>query len=98
MIRPAEARFLELQTAFEREAVRIHEHEGDGELQQFLNDNARRNLTTVERAYHELVDYLMLSYLVNYKELAPPRLPRIEPAIVGGNRQPASQPAADSGN
>lgn len=33
-------------------------------------------------AYHELVDYLMLQYLVGYGQIAPPNLPQVGAPVV----------------
>ena len=39
-------------------------------------------MTQVGYAYDELVDYLMLQYLVDYREVAPSKLPQIAPPAV----------------
>ena len=73
----AEKEFLAQQPSLEAAAVRVLEEHGARKAAAFLNDCVRQRLMQVGFAYRELVDYLMLKYLVGNKELAPPVLPRI---------------------
>jgi hypothetical protein len=58
----------------------------------FLNDYAQECMTQIRHAYDELVDSLMFKYLVDYREVAPSKLPQIAPPAVpdvpsgGGSR------------
>lgn len=79
---PAEERFLRLQADVDKAAARARERRGPQGVATFLNEYARRCMTQVGHAYDELVDYLMLQYLVDYREIAPSRLPQIAPPIV----------------
>jgi len=45
--------------------------------ERLLTEYAQRCITQVEYAYNELVDYLMLQYLLGYGEVSAPTLPRI---------------------
>lgn len=82
VVGPAEERFLGMQGDFEKAAVRVFQKHGSSGAEKFLTDYARQCATQVGYAYHELVDYLMLQYLVDYGEVSAPTLPRIAaPAI-----------------
>jgi len=52
----------------------------------FLTHRARQCLSQVQCAYDQLVDYLMLRYLIGNKELAQPELPRIAVPAVSQDR------------
>jgi dipeptidase len=82
VLKPAEETFLGTQADLEEAALRVFEQHGAAATEAFLTDYARLCLSQVGTAYDELVDYLMLQYLVGDKELAPARLPRIAvPAV-----------------
>lgn len=74
---PAEARFLATQPDVEKAAADIFENHGRRRAEAFLTACARQGMTKVGYAYDELVDYLMLQYLVDQPELAPPNLPQV---------------------
>lgn len=74
---PAEERFLRVQRDLETAATRILHEDGPHSLETFLNEYARRCTSQVGQTYLELVDYLMLMYLVDYAQIAPPSLPQI---------------------
>jgi len=83
---PAERAFIERQPELERAALRVYQKQGAGRLEVFLTEHARRCTTRVGSAYHDLVDYLMLKYLVGNREFAVPRLPEITvPPVPGEN-------------
>jgi dipeptidase len=79
---PAEERFLRTQADVEKTAARAQEKRGPQGLTTFLNEYTQRYMTQVGHAYDELVDYLMLQYLVDYREVAPSSLPQIAPPAV----------------
>jgi dipeptidase len=82
LLKPAEERFLAAQADMENAAARVLEKRGVRGAEAFLTDYAQQCTTKVGHAYDELVDYLMLQYLVGYKELAPPPLPRIAAPVI----------------
>jgi dipeptidase len=83
MIEPAEQRYLAVQAELERTAVGLFREQGAGAAEVFLTDYSRAGAVGVGSAYSELVDYLMLKYLVGDPEFAPPHLPRIfDPMIL----------------
>ncbi|MCL4181420.1 MAG: C69 family dipeptidase [Verrucomicrobia bacterium] len=85
MIEPAEQRSLSLQAELERTAVGLFREKGAGVAEVFLTDYTVAAAASVGSAYSELVDYLMLKYLMGDPEFAPPELPRIfAPAIPEG--------------
>jgi len=77
MIRPAEQRYLDLQPDLEQAAVGIFRKHGPKAAEAFLTAYASDCATNVGFAYSELVDYLMLRFLVGDPEFARPTLPRI---------------------
>jgi len=79
---PAEERFLRLQGEVEKAAARAWERRGPRAAEMFLTEYARRCTTQVGYAYRQLVDYLMLQYLLDYGEITPPRLPQIAPPAI----------------
>ncbi len=80
---PAEKAYLARQPVVERSARRVFQERGAEALEAFLTDHARRCTTRVGAAYHDLVDSLMLKYLMGDKEFAPPVLPVVGvPAVL----------------
>ena len=77
MLDPAEKDFLARQSDLEKAAVSVFERGGPAEVEAFLTAHARQCTTQVGSAYHSLVEYLMLEYLVGDDELATPPLPEI---------------------
>jgi dipeptidase len=77
MIKPAEQRSLDLQSDLERTALDLFQKRGSKAAAAFLTGYAADCATHVGAAYSELVDYLMLRYLVGDPEFARPILPRI---------------------
>ena len=75
--RPAEETYLHIQGELERAAAQIFHQHGANAVEAFLTDYARQCASHVGSAYVELVDYLMLRYLVGDTEFARPTLPRI---------------------
>ena len=65
-----------------------NQREAEIHLTQIVNNKkitvslCRQCATKVGCAYHDLVDYLILQYLVGYKELAPPSLPEIAAPVI----------------
>jgi dipeptidase len=74
---PAEERFLRLQAEVDKTAADLQEKRGSQGVATFLNDYAQQCMIQVGQAYHDLVDYLMLQYLADYREIAPAKLPQI---------------------
>ena len=77
MIKPAERRYLDLQPALEQAAAELLRNDGRKAAESFLTAYASECAKQVGFAYSELVDYLMLRFLVGSPEFAPPELPRI---------------------
>jgi dipeptidase len=77
MIKPAEQRYLDLQPDLEQAAVGIFREHGPKAAEAFLTAYASDCATKVRFAYSELVDYLMLRFLVGDPEFARPTPPRI---------------------
>jgi dipeptidase len=77
MIKPAEQRYLDLQAGLEQSAARLFRERGAKAAEVFLTAYASDCANHVGSAYSELVDYLMLRFLVGDPELARPTLPRI---------------------
>jgi dipeptidase len=77
MIEPAEQRSLALQAELESAAVNLFREKGTGAAEAFLTDYAMAGAVGVGSAHSELVDYLLLQYLVGDPEFAAPDLPRI---------------------
>lgn len=82
VFRPAEERFLRLQGEIEKAAARAWKERGPRDAETFLTEYTRQCTTQVGSAYRQLVDYLMLQYLLDYAEIAPPRLPQIAPPAI----------------
>lgn len=82
VMEPAEERFLGTQSDVEEAAVRVLQKRGAEGVEAFLTDYAHGCATNVGHAYHDLVDYLMLRYLIGAKELAPQSLPRIAAPVI----------------
>ncbi len=92
MIEPAEARFAADQAAFEQRALGLWREDRTSELETLLNDYATQCMTCVGDTYSEMVDYLMLQYLVGYDKIAPPKLPRVSvPNLPGHEVNPVSK-------
>jgi dipeptidase len=86
MIRPAEQRYIELQARLEQTASSILLSQGPEAAESFLTAYACECAKQVGSAYSELVDYLLLRYLVGDPEFAPPTLPRIAvPTLPGAS-------------
>ena len=79
---PAEARFLANQADVEKKAMGVLQRHGPQRAEVFLTDYSRQCTTQVGYAYHELVDYLMLQYLVGYGQIAPPKLPQVGVPVI----------------
>ena len=85
--KPAEESHLIFQPAFEQAAVDLFQKQGPKATEAFLTAYASDCAIRVGSAYSELVDYLMLRFLVGDPEFAcptPPRIgaptvPRVEP-------------------
>jgi dipeptidase len=82
VLAPAEERFLGLQADVETAAASVFERSGSRATEGFLTDYARQCASNVGHACHDLVDYLMFQYLLGYKELAPPSLPKIAAPVI----------------
>jgi len=82
VIRPAEERFLGIQSQLEKAAADICVKAGAIAAGAFVTDYTNNCMKQVGYAYHELVDYLMFQYLLGDADVAPPRLPEIAvPAV-----------------
>jgi dipeptidase len=77
VVRPAEGSFLARQRDIERAALRVFSEGGPQAVEAFLTEYARQSTTQVGRAYHELVDCLMLAYLAGDPAFARPAWPVI---------------------
>jgi len=84
MIKPAEQRYLDLQPGLEQAAVGIFRKQGPKAAEAFLTAYASDCARNVGFAYSELVDYLMLRFLVGDPEFARPTPPRIAAATLPG--------------
>jgi hypothetical protein len=71
-----------MQPTVEEAAVEVLRNKGGRDVERFLNAYAEQCLRQVGYAYHELVDYLMFQYLVEYSEVAPPKRPAIGAPII----------------
>jgi dipeptidase len=80
MIQPAEQRYLDFQPRIENAAEEIFSRDGDKAAEAVLTAYVSDAATQVGFAYSELVDYLMLRFLVGDPEFARPGLPRIAPS------------------
>ncbi len=79
---PAEERFLRLQADVDKTAARAFGKRGPPDVATFLNEYAQQCTTQVGHAYYELVGYLTLQYLVDYREVASPGLPQVAPPVI----------------
>jgi len=77
MIQPAEKGYLELQTELEQTAASLFREQGPAAAEALLTDYATECAASLGFAYSELVDFLMLRYVVGDPEFARPQLPRI---------------------
>ncbi len=77
VIHPAEQRFLELQTEVERTAMELSQDQGPDAARAMLTDYSGNCAVNVGYAYTDLVDYLMLKYVVGDPEYSTPELPEI---------------------
>ena len=88
VIEPAEERFLALQAEFEEAVAQVFEECGAARAAMVVTEYTNACLAHVDRAYGDLVDYLMFKYLYRYPDAAPPRLTEIPsptiPAIPSG--------------
>jgi len=82
VVRPAEGRFLRMQSDVDKAAARLFEKHGAQATEMFLTDYARQCTANVGNAYRDLVDYLMFQYLVGDKELARTELPQVAPPVI----------------
>jgi dipeptidase len=87
VFKPAEERFFAIQPDVERAVLRVLEERGPEAIEAFLNEYARQCTVNVGRAYHELVDYLMLHHLVGDKEFASPVRPQVAAPVVAAMPQ-----------
>jgi len=79
MIKPAERRYLDFQPNLEQAAVDVFRKEGPKAAEAFLTAYASDCAKQVGCAYSELVEYLVLRFLVGDPEFARPQPPRIAP-------------------
>jgi dipeptidase len=77
VIRPAEERFLALQPQLEKAAADVLANAGARAAGAFVTEYTQSCMKQVGYAYHELVDYLMLQYLLGDVEVAPPGVPEV---------------------
>jgi dipeptidase len=77
VIEPAEQRSFALQAELESAAVGLFREKGAGAAEVFLTDYSVAGAVGAGSTYSELVDYLLLKYLVGDPEFAAPDLPRI---------------------
>lgn len=82
MLMPAERHYLDLQSNLEQTAVKILRGEGPKAAEAFLTAYTAECAKHVGFAYSELVDYLMLRFLVGDPEFARSERPRITAPIV----------------
>jgi hypothetical protein len=82
MVRPAEAKFLDLQPQVEQAASEVFQHRGAGPAERLVTAYTNACLQRVDAAYGELVDFLTFKYLYSYPHVAPPPLPAVaEPPV-----------------
>jgi dipeptidase len=84
IIKPAEQGYFALQPKLEENAVEIFENEGAQAAEAFLTSYAADCAGKAGSAYAEMVDYLMLRFLVGDPEFARPSRPRIGAATLPG--------------
>ncbi|MCU0915681.1 MAG: C69 family dipeptidase, partial [Planctomycetes bacterium] len=89
VIQPAEERLLALQPELEKAAAEVSTKDGARAAGAFVTAYTQGCMKQVGYAYHELVDYLMLQYLLGDAEVAPPRLPAIAPPAIPDRPAPA---------
>jgi dipeptidase len=77
MIKPAERALFELQPRLEQAAVEVYRTNGAKEAEALLTAYSASCTRGVGVAYNELVDYLMLRYLIGDPEFATPAPPKI---------------------
>jgi len=82
VIRPAEERFLGLQPQLERAAAAVFANAGARAAGAFVAEYTQSAMKQVGYAYHELVDYLMLQYLLGDADVAPPNLPVVAAPVI----------------
>jgi len=90
VIRPAEGRFLRLQPQLEKAAAEVLANAGARAAGAFVAEYTQCCMKQVGYAYHELVDYLMLQYLLVDADVAPPDLPIVAAPVIPG--KPATVP------
>ncbi len=73
---------LRLQADVDKTAARAFGKRGPPDVATFLNEYAQQCTTQVGHAYYELVGYLTLQYLVDYREVASPGLPQVAPPVI----------------
>ncbi len=78
----AEENFFAMQADFEKKAFSVYGKKSHENVETLINEYARRCLTQVGYAYHELVDYLMIRYLLDNADIAPPQLPAIDASVI----------------
>jgi hypothetical protein len=94
VFRPAEDRYLALQPELESAALALFQKHGPKATEAFLTAYACDSASKVGTAYAELVDYLMLRFLVGDPEFAPPALPRVAaPTVPDGTIRPVMPPS-----
>jgi dipeptidase len=86
VIRPAEKNFLALQSQLEKAAAEVFANSDAPAAAAFVAEYTQRCMKQVGYAYHELVDYLMLQYLLGDVEVAPPRLPAVAAPVIPGKQ------------
>jgi dipeptidase len=74
---PAERSYFDIQSHIERQAKRVFDLRGQQAAEAYVTRYSNRCAAEVGHAYSELVDYLMMKYLVGNREFAPPKLPEI---------------------
>jgi dipeptidase len=82
VLEPAEAKFRALQAEVEDAALQVFQKRGQQGVERLLTAYAGQCAREVGYAYHELVDYLTLRYLIGDRELDNQPLPRITPASI----------------
>ena len=92
MIKPAEGRYLDFQPKLEETAAEILRNDGPKAAEAFLTAYTSDCAKQVGSAYSELVDYLMLRFLVGDSEFARPELPRIAAPMVPEKATQAKRP------
>ena len=91
MVQPAEQRYLKLQPQLESAALSLFQKQGRSAAEAFLTSYTGDCAQKVGAAYSELVDYVMLRYLVGDPEFARPNLPQIAAPTVPDSESPPAQ-------